>query len=245
MMSRSLAFRASDMAGTALESAPLPRLVIAIDGPAGSGKGTLAKRMAERFNFAHLDTGALYRAVGYAVLELGGNPSDLADAVAGYEMIRRNFTPELLASPELRTRKVADAASKVAVFAEIRAGLLKYQREFIQNPPPGVAGVVIDGRDIGTVIYPNADVKLFVTANAEVRAQRRYDEMRQRGLEANYEEILKEVKERDERDSTRSNAPTRAAEDAFILDTSSLNPAETLHEAMVLVRAKILNDTAS
>lgn len=238
-----VSFRKTDFADISKAKGESPRLVIAIDGPAGSGKGTLAKRMAERFHFAHLDTGALYRAVGYAVLETGGDPSSLPDVMEGLKLVQRNLTPELLASAELRSRAVTDAASKVAVFQEVRDALLEYQRNFAQNPPAGVAGVVIDGRDIGTVVCPNADVKLFVTASAEVRATRRCEELMQNGVAVAYDEVLKDVQERDARDSGRSIAPTKAADDAFILDTSALNPSETLGEAMNLVRAKIMNDT--
>jgi len=194
-------------------------LIIAIDGPAAAGKGTLARRLADHFSLALLDTGLLYRATGLKVLNSGGDPADVSAAAAA----ARALDPEDLKNPELRADGAANAASKVAVIPEVRAALLEFQRDFAKNPPNGAKGAVIDGRDIGTVVCPGADVKLFITASAEVRAERRLKELQERGLEAIYARVLQDMKERDARDSGRDVAPLKPAEDAFFLDTSGLD----------------------
>lgn len=224
-------------------AAPQKKIVIAVDGPAASGKGTLAKKMAERLGYAFLDTGALYRAVAMATLELGGNPSLFEDVEPALTIIKRNLTPELLDNPALRTPEVSEAASKVAALPEVRLELLEYQRQFAANPPEGKGGVVLDGRDIGTVVCPDADIKLFVTASAEERAHRRYSELRMARPGLSYDRVLEDLKARDERDSSRRVAPTRAAEDAYVLDTTALTPAEMLEEAIAVIRARFLAET--
>jgi CMP/dCMP kinase len=230
-----------------IAEAPEKKIIIAVDGPAASGKGTLARRLAERLGYAYLDTGALYRAVGLAVIETGGNPSSWADVSMAVDIIRRNLTPELLANPALRSPEVSDAASKVAAIPEVREALLDYQREFAQNPPGTVGGVVLDGRDIGTVICPQADIKFFVTATVEERARRRYEELKEtsadKGATTNLAQVLADVKRRDERDQTRSIAPTTTAVDAYVLDTTTLNPAATLDEAINVIRSRFLSET--
>ncbi|MEL7098710.1 MAG: d(CMP) kinase [Pseudomonadota bacterium] len=180
---------------------------VAIDGPAAAGKGTIAKAIADHFGLAHLDTGLLYRAVGALMLD-GQDPIAAA----------HNLAPEALENPALRTPDVAQAASKVAVIPEVRAALLDFQRAFARR----AGGAVLDGRDIGTVICPQAEVKLFVTASPEVRAQRRTDELVGRGLKADYAEVLEDVRARDARDSSRSEAPLKPADGAKILDTSEM-----------------------
>ncbi|MGR3621285.1 (d)CMP kinase [Pseudophaeobacter sp.] len=181
---------------------------IAIDGPAAAGKGTISKAVAAELGLGHLDTGLLYRAVGVRVLE--GIPAIEA---------ARTLTPEDLARPDLRGREAAQAASKVAVIAEVRAALVDFQRAFARR----AGGAVLDGRDIGTVICPYAEVKLFVTASAEVRAQRRFLELSAKGQSISLEEVLADVKERDERDMNRAEAPLKPAEDAVVIDTSALS----------------------
>ncbi len=193
--------------------------VIAIDGPAAAGKGTLARRLADHFGYALLDTGLLYRAVGRRVLDRGGNPSDPLAAGAAARALR----PENLDDPRLRLDEAAGAASKVAAIPEVRAALLDFQRGFAAHPPDGKRGAVLDGRDIGTHVCPNADAKIFVTASVEVRAERRVKELRERGLDVIPSAVLQDMKERDARDSSRSIAPLVAAADAFVLDTSSLD----------------------
>jgi CMP/dCMP kinase len=194
-------------------------MIIAIDGPAAAGKGTLARRLAGHFDLALLDTGLLYRAVGMKVVRGGG---DAGDAVAA-ERMARDLTAGDLDAPDLRDDLAANAASKVAVVPAVRAALLDFQRDFANNPPEGRPGAILDGRDIGTVVCPDADVKLFVTASVEVRAERRLKELRERGLEAIHSRVLQDMKERDARDGGRDVAPLAVAEDSFVLDTSDLD----------------------
>ena len=175
-------------------------MIIAIDGPAASGKGTLARRIAARFGYVHLDTGKLYRAVGLAVLRAGGDPSDAAAALAA----ARRLDLDRLDDPALAGDDAAQAASKVAAIAEVRSALLDAQRKFAHTPP----GAVLDGRDIGTVVCPGADIKLFVTADIEVRAGRRHKELLNRGEDSIYARVLQDLIERDARDSGRNHFHT-------------------------------------
>lgn len=238
-------FRKSDfLPANQAADAPQKKIVIAVDGPAASGKGTFARKLAERLGYAYLDTGALYRAVALAVIEAGGDPASLRDAKAALGMIRRNLTPELLASPALRAPDVSNASSKVAAFPEVRDALLDYQRQFAQNPPGGVGGAVLDGRDIGTVVCPEAGIKFFITASVEERARRRYNELNTSHPGLTLEKILEDMKARDTRDSTRQVAPTVAAQDAYVLDTTALSPAQTLEEAIAVIRSRFLEETA-
>lgn len=206
-------------------------MIIAIDGPAGVGKGTLAKRLARHYGLPHLDTGALYRAVGRDVLARGGDPADLGAATDA----ARALDPKTLDDVALRTERVGAAASVVAAIPEVRAALLDFQRNFARREP----GAVLDGRDIGTVICPEAEVKLFVTASAEVRAERRLRELRERGLAADFDRILAEIRERDVRDSSRSTAPLRPAADAVLLDTSALDIEQAFAAALAIVEAAV------
>lgn len=195
---------------------------IAIDGPAAAGKGTVSKAVSAHFGFAHLDTGLLYRAVGAKVL-------------AGVEPAQAALTlqPDDLEDTSLRTPTVAQAASKVAVIAEVRAALLDFQRSFAAR----AGGAVLDGRDIGTVICPDAQVKLFVTASAEVRATRRHTELSERGITDSYETVLADVKARDARDMERVEAPLKPAPDATVIDTSDLSIDEAVAAAIKAVEA--------
>ena len=194
-------------------------MIIAIDGPAGSGKGTLAKKLAAHFGFAHLDTGLLYRAVGMAVLRAGDSPDDAAAA----ERAAKTLDPAALADPALRGDEAANAASKVSAVPGVRAALLDFQRTFAAHPPGGLKGAVLDGRDVGTVVCPAANVKLFLVATPEVRAERRVKELRERGIEAIHAPVLRDMNERDARDQARAVAPLTPARDALLLDTSSLD----------------------
>lgn len=193
---------------------------VAIDGPAAAGKGTVSRAVAAHFGFAHLDTGLLYRAVGAKVL--AG-----LDAVAAAQAL----TPEDLENADLRRPQVAQAASKVAVSAQVRAALLDFQRSFAAR----AGGAVLDGRDIGTVICPDAAVKLFVTASAEVRAQRRFEELSVDGTADSYAQVLADVKSRDVRDMERAEAPLRPAKEALLLDTSDLSIDEAVAAAVAAV----------
>lgn len=192
------------------------QFTVAIDGPAAAGKGTISKAVAAHFGFAHLDTGALYRAVGVK----GGDP--IAAAMG--------LTPEDLARDDLRSLEAGQAASRVAVIPEVRAALLDFQRRFARRE----GGAVLDGRDIGTVICPMAEVKLFVTASAEVRARRRHLE-----LGGDYEEVLRAVVERDSRDASRADAPMRAAEDSVLIDTSEMSIEEAVAAALAEVSRRL------
>lgn len=207
--------------------------IIAIDGPAAAGKGTLARRLAAELGFDYLDTGLLYRAVGMKVVRLRSDPSNAAMA----EAVARALQPKDLEAGDLRSDQAAQAASKVAVIPGVRAALLDFQRAFAANPPGG-KGAVLDGRDIGTVVCPEAGVKLFVTASVETRARRRLKELEERGLPAEYEVVLADLKERDERDSNRAVAPLVPAADAVLLDTSTRDAGQAFAAALEIVRAK-------
>ncbi len=208
-------------------------MIIAIDGPAAAGKGTLARRLAAALGFDYLDTGLLYRAVGMTVARTGADPADPAMAAAA----ARHLTPAELAADDLRGDDAAQAASKVAAIPAVRAALLDFQRGFA-HAPPGGRGAVLDGRDIGTVVCPDAPIKLFVTASVEKRAERRVKELLGRGLEAIQETVLAEMRERDARDSMRAVAPLVAAQDAFVLDTTDLDADQAFAAAMGFVRSR-------
>jgi CMP/dCMP kinase len=201
--------------------------VIAVDGPAASGKGTLGKRLAEHFGFHHLDTGLLYRAVAAQILP------DLGDR-DGAIRAARGFDPAWLEDPELRTEAMGAAASKVSAEPEVRSALLAFQRDFAARSP----GSVLDGRDIGTVVCPDAAAKVFVTASQEVRARRRLKELRERGTEAIYGAVLQDMQDRDARDSQRRTAPLRPADDAFVLDTTDLDADAAFAAARDYVASK-------
>jgi CMP/dCMP kinase len=193
--------------------------VVAIDGPAASGKGTLARRLADRFGLSHLDTGALYRAVALLMLEEAGDPTDPITAKAA----ARRVNPQLLSDPRLRREAVSAAASRVAAIPAVRRVLLDLQRNFAAHPPPPAKGAILDGRDIGSIVCPAADVKLFVTASAEERTRRRVEELRQAGSTAIFEDVLKDLKERDARDTERQAAPLTAPPDAIVIDSTALD----------------------
>ncbi len=199
-------------------------MIIAIDGPAASGKGTLARRLANHYGLKHLDTGSLYRAAALTILNAGGDPADEGLAIEAAEQLEFNRFDD----DDLRTPGVGDAASIVAAMPRVREIMLRRQRAFAGGPP----GAVLDGRDIGTIVCPDADVKLFVTASVDVRARRRYDEALERGQAVQFEEVLDDLKRRDERDTTRAVAPLRPAADAHLLDTSELD-IETAFQAAV------------
>ena len=205
--------------------------VVAIDGPAASGKGTLARRVAERFGLAHLDTGRLYRAAARQVLEAGGDPANPAAAVAAAMRV----DPRHLDDLRLASEEVAAAASTVAAIPGVRQALLDVQRAFAAAPAPPAKGAVLDGRDIGTAVCPAAAVKLFLTASAETRAERRLRELRARGVPAIYEDVLQDMKERDARDSSRRVAPLAAAPDAVTIDTTGLDADQVFERVSHLI----------
>lgn len=192
--------------------------VIAVDGPTASGKGTLARRLAAHFGFDWLDTGGLYRATALRLIRSGEARDDVEAAVRAARGIR----PEDLADRELRAEATGNLASAVAAMQPVRDALFQYQRDFAARPPGG-RGAVLDGRDIGTVICPDADAKLFITASAEVRARRRFDELTAKGQDVSLETVLEDLRARDARDSGRENAPLKPADDAVLIDTSELD----------------------
>jgi cytidylate kinase len=202
-------------------------VIIAIDGPAASGKGTLGKRLAAHYGLRHLDTGLLYRAVAKALLDAGIEPSDRARAVAAAKAI----DPADFDETALKAYAVGEVASVVSAIPDVRAALFNFQREFAATPP----GAVLDGRDIGTVICPDADVKIFVTATPEVRARRRALELRGRGENADESDVLADIRRRDERDRSRTAAPLLQATDAHLLDTTDMNADAVLAAAVRLI----------
>jgi cytidylate kinase len=209
---------------------PRRGIVIAVDGPAASGKGTVARALAAHFGLPHMDTGALYRAAALNLWRWGGDPASEFEAVRACDDISANFD-----DPELRSEPVSKIASKISAYPAVREALLDRQRVFAGQD----GGAVLDGRDIGTVIAPSADVKLFVTASPEVRAQRRVRELLERGMPAHYEDVLVDLKARDERDSSRATAPMAKAGDAQLLDTSELTVEEAVSKAIQMVEEKL------
>jgi CMP/dCMP kinase len=216
-------------------------MIIAIDGPAASGKGTLARRLARHFGLAHLDTGGLYRAVALRALDSGGDPADAAVAEKAAKAVHAGD----LGDPRLREEKVAQAASVVAAIPAVRQALLAFQRDFAHHPPGGAAGAVLDGRDIGTVICPEAEAKLFITASPEARAARRVRELREAGETAIYEAVLQDMKDRDARDSQRRAAPLVPADDAFVLDTSALDADAAFAAALAFIGRRLAAQSAA
>lgn len=204
-------------------------MIIAVDGPAASGKGTIARALARHYGLPHLDTGLLYRAVAATVLREELDPTKEADAVAAC-----GFPDALLDDPWLRTDEVGKTASVVSAHPLVRAALLQRQRRFAQQP----GGAVLDGRDIGTVIAPDAQAKLFVKATPTIRAQRRHLELRKQGANLSLDKVLADIRARDERDSQRSSAPMRQAEDAVVLDTSFLSIDAAVQRAIALVEER-------
>ena len=206
-------------------------MIIALDGPAASGKGTLAKRIADYFGYHHLDTGLLYRAVARDVRAAGG----ALDSVDDTARAARNLDPSTLDDPTLRHPGIGNAASVVAQIPSVREILLRFQQSFACQPP----GAVLDGRDIGTVICPNADVKIFVIADTAVRAERRFLELEKRGEAVTREEIYDQIARRDKRDSDRADSPMKPAADALLLDTTKLSIDEAFDAAVELIKRKI------
>lgn len=210
--------------------------VIAIDGPAASGKGTLARRLAAELDFAYLDTGKIYRALGYSLLQQGTPPFTAEAACA----LIPDLDFDLLTHPGLLTEEVAEITSQIAAIPEVRTALLDAQRHYALNPPHGKKGAVLDGRDIGSVVCPDAQVKLYVDASLDVRATRRFQELSPKNPELSYEDVLADLTKRDHRDRTRAVAPLKPCADATELDTSHLSADAAFQQSMVLIQQKII-----
>lgn len=218
-------------------------MIITVDGPAAAGKGTLSQKLADKYGLAYFDTGMVYRAVGLMMLK---QAKDLSDVVAAEKMAAQlTFATmmDLSKDKDFRSSIGGQAASIVSSYSGVRSQLLDMQRNFAKNPTfadgTTANGVIYDGRDTGTVICPHADVKFFITASSEVRAKRRYDEFMQKGMDVKYEDVLKDVKARDERDANRQDAPMKPAEDAIILDTSDLSIDEVFQKAVAIIEEKL------
>jgi CMP/dCMP kinase len=205
-------------------------MIIAVDGPAAAGKGTLARALARHYHFHFLDTGSLYRMVGFAVLATGGDPRDEAAALKAAQTLK----PEFVQDKDLRSEEVGEAASIVAANLKVREALLGFQRQFAAKRP----GAVLDGRDIGTVVCPDAEAKIFVTAAPEVRARRRHQELAERGLAPSFDSVLADIWARDERDSRRVHAPLIPAADACVLETSRMTREQALAAAIAFVEKR-------
>ena len=205
-------------------------MIIAVDGPAASGKGTIARAIARHFGLPHMDTGLLYRATALNLLSMGGDPESEFAAARATDLSQIDFD-----DPELKSEAVGGIASRISAYTLVREALLERQRRFAGQK----GGAVLDGRDIGTVIAPRAEAKLFVTASADVRAQRRFAELQTMGLNAHYADVLADIRARDERDSGRSAAPLVQAEDAVLLDTSEMSIDAAVQRAVALVEARI------
>ena len=209
-------------------------MIIAVDGPAAAGKGTLVSKLAEYFNLASLDTGTLYRGVALSMMNKG---IDINDEITALQHAK-DLDLRLTKSFDIRSAAVGVAASKIASVKTVRTALLNFQREFAANPPEGKEGTILDGRDIATVVCPEADYKIFVTANIKIRTKRRLKELIERNEPAIYGQIMKELRERDDRDASRSIAPLRQASDAIVIDTSGLDAEQAFDQARVFIASK-------
>jgi cytidylate kinase len=204
-------------------------MIVAVDGPAASGKGTIARALARHYGLPHMDTGLLYRAVAFNLLRWDGDPESEFSALRACDFAQTDF-----ADPELKSETVGGIASRISVYPLVRQALVERQRDFAGQ----AGGAVLDGRDIGTVIAPDADAKLFVTATPEVRARRRFDELIRIGMDVHYDDVLADIRARDERDSTRAAAPLTRAADAILLDTSAMSVDEAVAAAVAAVNGK-------
>ena len=218
--------------------------VIAVDGPAASGKGSLARELAHALNFAHMDTGILYRAVAFELLDDGLSVKDKRDVIdSAKNFVKKLKNPlgneKLLGNPRLRSDEIGSAASKIATIPELRKILNDLQKDFAENPPKPFEGSVLDGRDIGTIICPDADLKFFITAEVEIRTRRRLKELHSNGNDVSYSTVLEDMRERDKRDSERTDAPMTRAKDAIIIDNSDLTAKETLEMALKIAKERL------
>lgn len=220
-------------------------IIIAVDGPSASGKGTLARRLADQFHLFYLDTGAVYRAVAKRILDAGSDPDDVEVAVSAARFVQDNLSWDMIEDPALRTDVVADATSRSCRFPAVREIVTDTLRRYANHPPvkhshKPFQGAILDGRDIGTVVCPDADVKLYVTASAEIRAERRFKELSHKGIATTYETVLQDMMDRDARDSGREASPLRPAVEAIFLDTSVLDADAAFDTATNIIRDRLL-----
>lgn len=222
---------------------PVTAPVIAIDGPAASGKGTLARKLAQHFDYAYLDTGTLYRAVGLLVARAGGQADNKQDALTAVIALKECDLSKISNDPEIKSESTGGLASKVAAIPAVREHLMAFQRDFAQTPPNNKAGAVLDGRDIGTIICPDADAKLFITATVETRAKRRFlEQFGPTGHADEYQAILQELVRRDDRDRNRAVAPLKAAENAHLLDTTNSDIEAVFEMAVKIISDEMTNN---
>jgi len=225
-----------------MKAAPKP-IIIAIDGNAASGKGTLGKRLAGRLGLAHMDTGSLYRLVALNLMNRGRDPADESRAVEAAAALNKSYKPEDSDNPLIRTDAVGAVTSQISAIPAVRDQILELQRNFAQNPPLLLdgrtpRGAILDGRDIGTVVCPQADIKFFVTASPETRAERRHKELQSKGISVTYDAVLADMHERDARDAGRATAPMKPAADAIMLDTSTMTIDDVVAFALKKIRQK-------
>lgn len=224
------------------DQTPAPhKIVIAMDGPAASGKSSMAKKTAAEMGFAYLDTGAIFRSVALAVLKAGKDPDKASDVVPLLSLVPQ-LTLLSFENPELRTPEVSAAVPKVAAMPEVRAAVRDYQHVFAKNPPNGAPGIVIDGRDVGTVVFPNADVKLYITATLEERTRRRFTDFKEKGIDITFEQVMEDIRARDAHDTSRTFSPLHAADDAIVLDTTTFTREESLQKIVAIVRDRLKPD---
>lgn len=219
-------------------------ITIAVDGPAASGKGTLARRLAEQFHLFYLDSGAVYRAVAKRILDLEKNPDNPEDALSAALYVRDHLTSEMIADPTIRSDSVADATSRSSRFPAVREIITGILQFYTNHPPVNqhhkpFQGSILDGRDIGTVVCPNANVKLFITASPQIRAERRFKELSARGIVTTYETVLQDMLDRDARDNGREVSPSKPAPDAVHFDTSHMDSDHVFEKAVELIRQKL------
>lgn len=219
------------------------RCIIAIDGTAASGKGTLARKLSEQLDYAFLDTGALYRVVAKHLIDQGKTADDKEGAALIAQNLMARFDPELLDDPAIRTDEVGQVTSKISAIPEVREALLTFQRDFAKNPPLlanglPAKGAILDGRDIGTAVCPDADIKLYIDAPVEIRAERRHKELQSKGISVTYEAVLADMRERDARDAGRKTAPMKIADDAAMLDTGTMSVEDVMAAALQIIGNK-------
>lgn len=206
-------------------------MIIAIDGPAGAGKGTIARGIALHYNLAHLETGLLYRALAFKIIK---NKLDLNN-INKLTELASTITLEDLKNKDLRSEEIGNLASKIAALPEVRQTLLDFQRNFANIPPSGFNGAILDGRDIGTLVCPQANIKFYITAQLEVRAQRRLKELQDKGIKSIYTSVIQSMMDRDLRDESRQQAPLKVAKDAYVIDTSNLSPDDVLKQSITVI----------